>query len=146
MRLTVPFAFTCVVACACNGEPPLSAEGEPTALPSATPTPEVPAAHDPAGAPVPPAVPAPTESDARTGRFVVHEWGTFTNVVGSDGTIQPGLHHEEEDLPPFVADRMTQGQVTPSLIQQKMETPVTYFYAPASRRVSVKVGFPRGLF
>src|SRR5262245_18892936 len=31
--------------------------------------------------------------------FVVHEWGTDTIVVGSDGSMQRGLHHEEEDLP-----------------------------------------------
>ena len=33
--------------------------------------------------------------------FVVHEWGTDTIVVGSDGSLQRGLHHEEEDLPSF---------------------------------------------
>ncbi|MHA4875279.1 hypothetical protein, partial [Enterococcus faecium] len=31
--------------------------------------------------------------------FVVHEWGTNTVVVGSDGSMQTGMHHEEEDLP-----------------------------------------------
>ena len=30
--------------------------------------------------------------------FVVHEWGTLTSVIGSDGSLLPGLHHEEEDL------------------------------------------------
>jgi hypothetical protein len=34
----------------------------------------------------------------------VHEWGTFTSVVGSDGQIVQGLHHEEEALPNFVYD------------------------------------------
>lgn len=37
--------------------------------------------------------------------FVVHEWGTDTIVVGSDGSQQLGLQHEEEDLPKFVYDR-----------------------------------------
>ncbi len=37
--------------------------------------------------------------------FVVHEWGTDTIVVGSDGTQLLGLQHEEEDLPRFVYDR-----------------------------------------
>jgi hypothetical protein len=37
--------------------------------------------------------------------FVVHEWGTDTIVVGSDGTQLLGLQHEEEDLPKFVYDR-----------------------------------------
>src|SRR5262245_30315096 len=31
--------------------------------------------------------------------FVVHEWGTNTFVVGSDGVPLRGLQHEEEDLP-----------------------------------------------
>jgi hypothetical protein len=77
--------------------------------------------------------------------FVVHEWGTLTSVVASDGTLLTGLHHEEEDLPGFVADRMAQAQRTPEVIQ-KMETPVTYFYSPSPRQVSVSVGFPAGIF
>jgi hypothetical protein len=76
--------------------------------------------------------------------FVVHEWGTLTFVVGSDGSLVTGLHHEEEDLPPFVADRMAQGPLSRD-IEAKMETPVTYFYAPAAMTASAKVTFPRGL-
>lgn len=34
--------------------------------------------------------------------LVVHEWGTFTSLVGSDGSVQEGMHHEEEPLPNFV--------------------------------------------
>jgi len=34
--------------------------------------------------------------------FDLHEWGTFTTVSGSDGTLLTGLHVEEEKLPPFV--------------------------------------------
>src|SRR5205085_10385406 len=34
--------------------------------------------------------------------FVAHEWGTFTTLAGSDGTLLPGLYHEEERLPVFV--------------------------------------------
>src|SRR5690349_5121420 len=41
--------------------------------------------------------------------FIVHEWGTNTIVVGSDGSLQRGLHHEEEDLPGFVYDRIKAG-------------------------------------
>lgn len=36
--------------------------------------------------------------------YEAHEWGTFTSVVGSDGKIIQGLHHEEEALPNFVYD------------------------------------------
>ena len=34
--------------------------------------------------------------------LIVHEWGTFTSFMGSDGQVQEGLHHEEEPLPSFV--------------------------------------------
>jgi len=79
--------------------------------------------------------------------FVVHEWGTNTIVVGSDGSLQRGLHHEEEDLPGFVYDRMKAGLLEGSAsVEVKMETPVTYFYSDVPRSVSVAVDFPRGVF
>lgn len=78
--------------------------------------------------------------------FVVHEWGTDTVVVGSDGSLQRGLHHEEEDLPAFVYDRVGAGALDGSKsVHVKMETPVTYFYSEAPRSVNVSVGFPRGV-
>jgi hypothetical protein len=77
--------------------------------------------------------------------FIVHEWGTDTVVVGSDGSLQRGLHHEEEDLPGFVYDRMKAGELSESVVV-KMETPVTYFYSDAPRQVRVSVDFPRGVF
>ena len=77
--------------------------------------------------------------------FVVHEWGTDTLVVGSDGSLQIGLHHEEEDLPPFVEDRMKAGARAGS-VEVKMETPVTYFYSDRPRTVQARVRFPRGVF
>jgi hypothetical protein len=88
--------------------------------------------------------------DATKDGFVVHEWGTLTSVSGSDGAIVTGLHHEEEDLPAFVADRMAQAKVDPSVTvkpsNEKMETPVTYFYSPTARTVQAKVTFPNGIF
>src|SRR3954454_11029582 len=58
----------------------------------------------------------------------VHEWGTNPLVVGSDGSMQRGLQHEEEDLPAFVYDRRHQElAIDPATV--KMETPVTYFYS-----------------
>jgi hypothetical protein len=79
--------------------------------------------------------------------FAVHEWGTLTSVVASDGSLLPGMHHEEEDLPGFVADRMTQANANPDLVvTEKMETPVTYFYSATPISVSAKVGFPNGIF
>jgi hypothetical protein len=76
--------------------------------------------------------------------FVVHEWGTNTIVVGSDGSMQRGLHHEEEDLPDFVYDRIKAGGMTGS-VEVKMETPVLYFYAEQPRDVDVTVTFPAGV-
>ena len=77
--------------------------------------------------------------------FVVHEWGTDTLVVGSDGSLQVGLHHEEEDLPPFVEDRLKAGAF-PTNVEVKMETPVTYFYADRPLSVEARVRFPKGAF
>lgn len=34
--------------------------------------------------------------------YELHEWGTFTTVSGSEGTLLSGLQREEEALPPFV--------------------------------------------
>lgn len=79
--------------------------------------------------------------------FIVHEWGTDTVVVGSDGVTLRGLHHEEEDLPAFVYDRIAAGQLDGSTsVHVKMETPVTYFYSEVPRSVDVSVGFPAGVF
>lgn len=77
--------------------------------------------------------------------FVVHEWGTDTIVVGSDGSLQRGLHHEEEDLPGFVYDRMKAGPLSQQSVTIKMETPVTYFYSDVPLTVQTSVSFPKGL-
>ncbi|HKO52914.1 MAG TPA: hypothetical protein VJV79_34635 [Polyangiaceae bacterium] len=81
--------------------------------------------------------------------FIVHEWGTDTIVVGSDGSLQRGLHHEEEDLPSFVYDRIKAGTLigsSPSTsVTIKMETPVTYFYSPTPLLVNARVDFPKGV-
>lgn len=52
-----------------------------------------------------PLVPQATGPKYKGKGFVVHEWGTDTIVVGSDGSQLLGLQHEEEDLPGFVYDR-----------------------------------------
>jgi len=81
--------------------------------------------------------------------FIVHEWGTDTIVVGSNGSLQRGLHHEEEDLPAFVYDRMKAGTLIGSApspsVTIKMETPVTYFYSPTALSVTARVDFPKGV-
>jgi hypothetical protein len=79
--------------------------------------------------------------------FIVHEWGTDTVVVGSDGSLQRGLHHEEEDLPAFVYDRLKAGPLlgTEPSVTIKMETPVTYFYSDRPLTVEASVSFPKGV-
>jgi hypothetical protein len=73
---------------------------------------------------------------------VAHEWGTFTSLAGSDGSVLDGLMHEETDLPEFVYDLRDRAGVTG--VSPKMETPVVYFYSPETIRVRVGVAFPRG--
>jgi hypothetical protein len=76
-------------------------------------------------------------------RYVAHEWGTFTGVLGSNGAVLDGLLHEERDLPAFVLDLRDAFGLTARA--PKMETPVIYFYAPQPWRIAVDVRFPRGV-
>ncbi len=134
LRLIPGAALAILAACDATG---LDLPDEPTGPPAA---------------PTAPSRPGPAAYRPQDG-FVVHEWGTLTYVLGSDGRALPGLHHEEEDLPTFVADRMVAARANPRderfvldiAKTTKMETPVTYFYAPAARQVSVSVGFPEGM-
>jgi hypothetical protein len=77
--------------------------------------------------------------------FVVHEWGTNTVVVGSDGSLQRGLHHEGDDLPDFVYDRVKQANLLSIPSVDKMETPVDYFYSDKALEAKVSVGLPDGV-
>jgi hypothetical protein len=85
-------------------------------------------------------------NDTRTG-LVVHEWGTFLAVNGSDGVALDGMYHEEHALPAFVHARSRDGLKLPAS-NLKGETPVVYFYSDyqAPVQVRVEVGFPRGLW
>lgn len=107
----------------------------------------------------------------RSSEFVVHEWGTFTSIYGSDGTMLAGIEQDEEALPSFVyahdiapglkqlADLspspdkegaallrvMTKGFRRPvHNVTVKMETPVLYFYSPEKLDAKVSVGFRGG--
>ncbi len=89
--------------------------------------------------------------------LIVHEWGTFTSMQGSDGVTLEGLQHEEEALPSFVYSRTKirecplrekgyKGlEVDVANVTEKMETPVTYFYTDRPGRVHVRVCFNQGL-
>jgi hypothetical protein len=93
----------------------------------------------------------PTTGAAGAGRLVVHEWGTFTSFSGSDGVRIEFRPLADNDLPDFVINRAKQVGAQEFmgkgmwLVQERMETPVTYFYTDRERDVRVKVGFPQGL-
>ena len=72
------------------------------------------------------------------GKLIVHEWGTFLAVQGSDGVTLAGMVESEEQLPRFVRER-TLGGLSRLKAFTKMETPVTYFYVDRPRSVQVRV-------
>jgi len=107
--------------------------------------------------------------------LIVHEWGTFTSLMGSNGKIYDGMFHEDEILPDFV-HRFGEVVKTPpapkpfpiptppprrpgcgghskvgceflenQIITQKMETPVLYFYSDKELNAQVHVDFPGGI-
>jgi hypothetical protein len=79
------------------------------------------------------------------GDLVVHEWGTFLAMNGSDGIALEGMYHEEHALPAFVHARGRDQLRLPSVVL-KGETPVIYFYTGHAQKVRVDVRFPRGLW
>jgi len=100
---------------------------------------------------------APLDSFARgnEGGYVVHEWGTFTSVQGSDGVPLRWRPLESSALPKFVYDWQRPGLQRSLPVQmllrkdlisalQRMETPVIYFYADKPQSVDVSVDFPKG--
>ncbi len=83
---------------------------------------------------------------AQTSRdLVVHEWGTFLAMQGSDGVSLDGMYHEEHALPEFVHSRGRDQLQLPSALV-KGETPVIYFYTPRQQRAQVRVDFPTGIW
>jgi len=77
--------------------------------------------------------------------LIVHEWGTFLAMNGSDGVSLDGMYHEEHALPGFVHARRSSELRLPTS-NLKGETPVIYFYADAPTRVNVDVRFPGGIW
>lgn len=131
--LLVPFA-TALMGCS-GGSAPAPTDPQPAS----------PSESGPPATAIPPGTVEPGGSGPTypgTG-FRVHEWGTNTVVVGSDGSMQRGLHHEEEDLPAFVYDRRREDVAKD--VDVKMETPVTYFYSDKPLTAKVAVRFPQGI-
>lgn len=77
--------------------------------------------------------------------LLVHEWGTFLSMQGSDGVSLDGMYHEEHALPAFVHARSRDQLRLPAAFT-KGETPVIYFYSSRRERVQVTVDFPTGLW
>jgi len=88
-------------------------------------------------------------------RFVVHEWGTFTTIVGDEGVALDWRPlNGSSDLPKFVyeigglsnARGLRHRFIRKDEVQAqvRMETPVVYFYAPQEMTASLRVQFPRG--
>jgi hypothetical protein len=77
--------------------------------------------------------------------LIVHEWGTFLAMNGSDGVTLDGMYHEEHALPGFVHARGRDELRLPTS-NIKGETPVIYFYSDTPVRASVQVKFPSGIW
>src|SRR5207249_2538283 len=81
----------------------------------------------------------------KSGGLIVHEWGTFLAMAGSDGVALDGMYHEEHALPTFVHAR-SRDQLRLRSAILKGETPVIYFYTSRAQKVRVSVRFPRGVW
>jgi hypothetical protein len=76
---------------------------------------------------------------------VVHEWGTFTSVAGTDGApVSWVTLAGSSDLPCFV-NNLGGMNFKAAMGMVRMETPVLYFYSPTRTSVSIHVDFPHGL-
>jgi hypothetical protein len=87
--------------------------------------------------------------------LIVHEWGTFTSIAGTDGTaVEWRPLNGASDLPEFVyaaaglrqGTGLRHGRCVKCDMEAlvRMETPVLYFYADKETTVSVRVDFPKG--
>jgi hypothetical protein len=88
--------------------------------------------------------------------LVVHEWGTFTSLQGSDGVPLKWNPLESSQLPPFVYDwsqpglgrrptgMLALGPKGVLVTLQRMETPVVYFYTSKKTKIDLTVRFPNG--
>jgi tetratricopeptide (TPR) repeat protein len=90
-------------------------------------------------------VPVQAKSPDEPTDLVVHEWGTFLAMQGSDGVTLDGMYHEEHALPDFVHSRSRDQLRIPSM-KMKGETPVIYFYTDKKQKVGIDVRFPAGIW
>lgn len=86
------------------------------------------------------AAPAPASSSG----LIVHEWGTFRSLAGSDGKAVAWRPLDgPPDLPGFV-ERFRFNLKSSLAAKVRMETPVLYFYAADETTVNVHVRFRQG--
>lgn len=93
-------------------------------------------------------IPGQQPQPVTPGTLIVHEWGTFLSVQGSDGNTLGGMVESDENLPGFVLSRNQEGwerSVARKNYISKMETPVTYFYTDRPRLVQFEASMPQGL-
>lgn len=85
--------------------------------------------------------------------LIVHEWGTFTSIAGTEGVaIDWRPLKEKSDLPDFVYSSANKNGLRGTyhdpgkgrLAKVRMETPVIYFYTANEMEVDVAVDFPKG--
>ncbi len=86
-----------------------------------------------------------SDTPLRDDKFIVHEWGTFLTMSGSDGITLDGMYHEEHALPSFVHAR-SKDQLRIRSAGIKGETPVIYFYTNKPLQARVRVDFPQGVW
>jgi hypothetical protein len=78
--------------------------------------------------------------------LVVHEWGTFSSLSGSDGALLK-FHPANTDLPKFVYRNLGDlFRKDAYLGTVSLETPVLYFYSDRPRTASARAEFPSGVF
>lgn len=85
--------------------------------------------------------------------LVVHEWGTLSVFVGSDGVQVEGLHHAEESLPGFVARRDVgatgsgASELMPEGATVKLQNPALYVHGedPDVAELNVGVSWAAGV-
>jgi len=75
--------------------------------------------------------------------FIVHEWGSFNVIQGSDQAIIGGLVDDQSDLPDFV--HVWKEKPFKTELQQIMEKPIIYFYTKQERHATVDVSVPKGI-
>jgi hypothetical protein len=85
---------------------------------------------------------APAHESA--GKFVVHEWGTFSSFSGSDGTPLK-FYPSNTDLPAFVHRGKSLAKDA-YLSTVSLETPVVYFYSDRPLTAKVRAEFKGGRF